>query len=79
MAMKTTIISPEKVLFEGDVQRIKVPGAQGAFEILNNHAPIISILSKGKVECLGDSNFEIVITSGFVEVVDNKVSICVEL
>ena len=43
------IVSPEKIEFEGDVERVVVPGTMGSFEILQNHAPIISSLEKGDV------------------------------
>lgn len=48
--LQLKIVSPEKVEFTGEVERVLVPGLQGQFEILNNHAPIISILQKGVVE-----------------------------
>ncbi len=77
--MRVVIVSPEKTLFEGEATRIKVPGVQGAFEVLNNHAPIISILSAGKVECDGVPSYGVSIKSGFIEVAKNNISICVEL
>ena len=40
--LRLKIVSPEKVIYDGEVESVKVPGTQGAFEILNNHAPIIS-------------------------------------
>ena len=56
--LKLKIISPEKVIFDGEVESLKVPGIQGSFEVLNNHAPIISSLVKGDVEykSKGESN-----------------------
>lgn len=50
MSLRLKIVSPEKVEFEGLVDSVLVPGTKGAFEILNNHAPIISSLQTGKVE-----------------------------
>ena len=44
------IVSPERIVFTGEVDSVMVPGAVGPFEILNNHAPIISTLVEGKVE-----------------------------
>ena len=44
-----TIISPEKILFKGNVENVLVPGELGEFEILMNHAPIISTLIKGRI------------------------------
>ena len=48
--LKLKIVSPEKVVYQGDVESVLVPGTKGSFEILNDHAPIISSLSEGKVE-----------------------------
>jgi F-type H+-transporting ATPase subunit epsilon len=70
------IVSPEKVEFTGQVQSVKVPGAMGSFEILDNHAPIISTLQKGTVEYDGK---QLEILGGFVEVQKNEVSLCVEI
>ena len=47
--LKLKIVSPERIEFEGEVVSVLVPGSLGQFEILNNHAPIISSLDKGKV------------------------------
>lgn len=77
--MKVSIISPEKVLFQGEAERVKLPGEQSAFEVLKNHAPIVSTLVKGVVSCEGAEPFSVNIRSGFVEVARNEVSVCVEL
>lgn len=73
--LQLKIVSPEKVEFTGEVERVLVPGLQGQFEILNNHAPIISILQKGVVEYDKD---QLPILGGFVEVQKNVVSLCIE-
>ena len=67
--LKLKIISPEKVIFDGEVESLKVPGIQGSFEVLNNHAPIISSLVKGDVEykSKGESN-KLSVAGVFVEV-----------
>jgi len=74
------IITPEKVLFSGDIKIIKLPGALGSFEILNNHAPLISTLIKGKIKVKEMNGlityFEI--NSGLVEVSYNEISVLVE-
>lgn len=79
--LKLKIVSPERVEFEGEVLSVIVPGTLGRFEILENHAPIISSLEKGVVErqTLDGERAQIDIIGGFVEVQKNKVSICVEL
>ena len=75
-----TIISPEKILFKGNVENVLVPGELGEFEILMNHAPIISTLIKGRiVYTIGSEKKEITINGGFVEVKKSEVNLCVEL
>ncbi len=78
--LKLRIISPEKILFVGDVDCVTVPGSSGEFQIYINHSPIISCLDKGKI-VYDDTQgrHELQITSGFVEVQNNNVSLCVEL
>ncbi len=75
--MKLEIITPEKRLFDGNVKLVKVPGASGSFEILNNHAPIISTLAKGTIKVITETgqNEFIDIDSGIVEVKANHISI----
>ena len=76
--MLVTIVSPEKELFKGEVQNINLPGKQGAFEVLENHAPLVSTLTEGKIVCQGIQPLEIDIKGGFVEINNNKVAVCVE-
>lgn len=76
--MKVTVVSPERIVFSGEVDSVAVPGAKGRFEILNNHAPIVSVLTAGKVGCSGKETLELDILGGFVEVARNEVSVCVE-
>lgn len=74
------IISPEKVVYEGTVESVTVPGTLGSFQILNNHAPIISSLEKGVVEYVTKEGKEsLSVTGGFVEVKKNEVCVCVEV
>jgi F-type H+-transporting ATPase subunit epsilon len=51
--MYLEIVSPEKTLFNGDVQSVLVPGSDGSFQMLDNHAPIVSTLIVGTVNFLG--------------------------
>ena len=77
--MKLEILTPDKTVFDGDVSSVTVPGVQGSFEILNNHAPIISILDDGKVTIrTGKSEEKIFIKGGVVEVLDNKIMLLAE-
>jgi len=78
--LQLKIVSPEKVEYDGAVESVLVPGTAGQFEILNDHAPIISTLQKGVVEyATKDGKVSLNILGGFVEVQKNAVSLCVEL
>ncbi len=78
--LELRIVSPEKIEFDGVVESVLVPGTLGQFEILNNHAPIISSLENGVVEyTTSDGKHQLTIHGGFVEVQQNKVSLCVEV
>ena len=80
MSLNLKIVSPEKVVYDGAVDRVVVPGTSGEFEILVNHAPIISTLEKGKLVYQdSEGEHEVKTTGGFVEVQKNNVNICVEL
>ena len=74
------IITPDKKVFSGEVEAIKLPGAEGSFGILDNHAPIIATLKKGTVKVTDSKkaveNFEI--NGGVVEVLNNKVIVLAE-
>ena len=54
--MKVKITKPDSTLFEGDAKLIQLPGTGGLFEILNNHAPIISALKKGTLRLVTELN-----------------------
>ena len=74
------IVSPERVVFTGEVDSVLVPGTVGQFEILNDHAPIISTLVEGKVVySVKGTKKELRIVGGFVEVKKKEVSLCVEI
>ena len=74
--LKLKIVSPERVEYDGEAQSVTVPGTLGNFEILTDHAPIISSLQKGIVEYDGK---QLEVLGGFVAVQKNEVSICVEM
>ncbi|HKL37855.1 MAG TPA: ATP synthase F1 subunit epsilon [Bacteroidales bacterium] len=78
--MELEIITPDKKLFEGNVNLIRVPGTKGPFEILQYHAPIISTLEKGKIkveEQAGNPQY-FDIEGGVIEVQRNKAIILAE-
>lgn len=47
------IVSPEATLFSGEVTSVSVPGIDGEFQMLENHAPIVSLLTKGNIKIVG--------------------------
>jgi len=77
--MQLEIISPEKTYFSGEVLLVTLPGVSGKFTVLDNHAPIISALSKGIVafKTMSVEN-SLQIDGGFAEVNNNKVLVCIE-
>ena len=78
--MQLEIITPEQTLFSGEVTLVQLPGIDGSFEILNDHAPLISVLAKGRVKIQDHQKqqqfFEI--KGGVVEVLHNKVLVLAE-
>jgi F-type H+-transporting ATPase subunit epsilon len=77
--MQLEILSPEKTLFTGEVDSVIFPGSQGKFQILNNHAPIISSLSQGNINYkINSKNNQVEIKRGIVEVLKNKISALIE-
>ncbi|WP_179339342.1 F0F1 ATP synthase subunit epsilon [Winogradskyella ludwigii] len=88
--MYLEIVSPEATLFNGEVTSVTVPGVNGEFEMLTNHAPIVSILKEGHVKVAGniqldedveakftksDKGVWLAINSGTLEMKDNKLII----
>ncbi len=72
--MYLEIITAEKKVFEGDVTSATFPGSDGSFQVLNNHAPLVSLLAAGVVEYkTNDQRQRVQITGGVVEVLKNKV------
>ena len=92
--MYIDIVSPETTLFSGEIQSITVPGTKGFFQILNQHAPIVSTLKKGKVKIRGelvlseevrekivlesDGHYYFPINSGVIEMRNNKIVLLAE-
>ncbi len=78
--MLLEIITPDKKVYSGKVKLVQLPGSKGSFEILNHHAPIISILDKGRIKVEEESGqvlfFEI--DGGVVENKDNKIIVLAE-
>ncbi|WP_297088822.1 ATP synthase F1 subunit epsilon [uncultured Draconibacterium sp.] len=78
--MYLEIITPDKKVFEGEVNSVQVPGSKGAFTILKNHAPIISTLEKGKITVKEKEGKEhqFNVSGGVIENLKNKIIILVE-
>jgi F-type H+-transporting ATPase subunit epsilon len=72
--MYLEIMTAEKKIFEGDVTSASFPGSDGSFQVLNNHAPLVSLLGSGTVEYkVADKRTKVQITGGVVEVLKNNV------
>ncbi len=88
------IVTPEASIFSGEVESVTVPGVDGEFQMLNNHAPIVSLLQAGKIKIQGDLNLNedqkekfksidkqtstMDIQSGTIEMNHNKIIILVD-
>jgi F-type H+-transporting ATPase subunit epsilon len=89
------IVSPEASLFKGEITSLSVPGIDGSFEMLNNHAPIVSLLQKGIISIkapkfdfdkenaflfnkITEQNYNLAITSGTLELLNNKVIVLID-
>ncbi|HUX58095.1 MAG TPA: ATP synthase F1 subunit epsilon [Bacteroidales bacterium] len=73
--MKIEIITPDKKVFEGEIKSVRVPGKKGSFQVLKDHAPIISTLDNGLVVVVDQEGKEIIfeINGGIIEVKANKI------
>jgi F-type H+-transporting ATPase subunit epsilon len=77
--MNLEIITPDKTIYKGEAELVQLPGIDGSFEILNNHAPLISALKKGKVKIKKNGSTEFFeINGGVIEVLNNKILILAE-
>ena len=78
--MLLEIITPDKRIYSGKIKLVQLPGSQGAFEILKNHAPIISSLEKGKIKVIEENGQELFfeVDGGVVENKDNKIIVLAE-
>ncbi len=78
--MNIEIVTPEQTIFTGEIKLAQFPGIDGSFEILNNHAPLISVLKKGRIK-IQDANNETQyfdVKGGVVEVLKNKIIVLAE-
>lgn len=73
--MKIEIITPDSRIYSGEIRSVRVPGKKGSFQVLKDHAPIISTLDKGPVIISDDQGNEVryEITGGVIEVKHNRI------
>jgi F-type H+-transporting ATPase subunit epsilon len=78
--MKLEILTPDKKVYEGEIRSVTVPGTMGSFEVLKDHAPIISTLEDGKVIIRKDNSpvETISIKGGVIEVLNNSIMVLAE-
>ena len=78
--MKLEIISPDKKIYEGEAKYVGVPELDGSLGILDNHAPLITTLTKGAIKLRKEdgSEEEIEVEGGVIEVLNNRVIILAE-
>ena len=77
--MRLEIVTPEKKVFEGEASAVTLPGVDGSFQLLENHAPIVSTLTKGLVTVQSNDTTETIeVNGGVVEVNNNKVIVLAE-
>jgi F-type H+-transporting ATPase subunit epsilon len=78
--MKIEIITPDQKVFEGDIKSVRVPGQKGSFQVLNDHAPIVSTLDSGQVIIVDPSGVETryIIDGGVIEVKMNRIILLAE-
>lgn len=78
--MIVEIITPDKTVFQGEAKSVRLPGIDGWFEILDHHAPLVSILGAGEIKVVDAEKKDqlITINGGVIEVNDNHVKILAE-
>lgn len=78
--MYLEIVTPDEKIFEGEVVTATFPGIDGSFQVLSNHAPLISTIGKGDIRYTEEKKKEVLlgVDGGVVEVLNNKVTVLVE-
>ena len=78
--MKIEIITPDSKVFDGDIKSVRVPGSKGSFQVLKDHAPLVSTLDKGDVIIVDQAGNEktFQISGGVIEVKMNKIILLAE-
>ena len=78
--MLLEIIAPDQQLYTGEVDLVQVPGSKGSFQILKNHAPIISTLEKGRIKIVDQKGSVVFfdVNGGVIEAKNNKIIVLAE-
>jgi F-type H+-transporting ATPase subunit epsilon len=78
--MLLEIVSPDAIIFTGQITLVQLPGIDGSFELMNHHAPIISVLKAGQIKVIDENNktqfFDI--KGGVLELKDNRAIVLAE-
>ena len=77
--MQVEVISPQKIVYKGEAEMAEFPGENGKFQVLENHAPLMSTLSKGEVLLTSGAKVSerFSIVGGYVEVKGNKIIVLI--
>ena len=75
-----SIVTPEKIIFEGEVRSLVAPGSDGYLGVLSNHAPLISALKPGRLEFrdADDNTTVMAVSGGFVEISNNQATLLID-
>ncbi|MEN8249121.1 MAG: ATP synthase F1 subunit epsilon [Bacteroidota bacterium] len=77
--MHLEIVTPDQKFFDGEVLSVTFPGSDGSFQVLNNHAPLLSTLKKGTIVFRDKKEeYDVTIDGGVVEVLNNRVIVLAE-
>ena len=78
--MKIGIVTPGSTIYEGEVSSAQFPGLDGSFEVMNNHAPMIAALKKGKIKVIEAKKNTLFfdVNGGVVEILKNKIQVLAE-
>jgi len=78
--MNLIVLTPDRQVFSGTIKSVKVPGSKGQFEVLKNHQAIVSSLQAGKIRVILENGEKQIfrIENGFIEVLNNEISLLVQ-
>lgn len=78
--MNLTVLTPDNEIFKGEVKSVKVPGADGQFQVLRGHAPVVAALVQGSVQLVKEDSNKMTfnINKGFIEVLNDEIALLVQ-